>query len=328
LTRKHRDEPLRVVITGASSGIGQATAELFARRGAQIYLAARNAEALEKVATRCKVAGGTATAVRTDVTEIDDVRVLANRAVADLGAIDVWVSNVGPGAIGRYQDTPMEAHDQVVRTNLIGHMNDAHAVLPIFRQQGEGTFVNMISLGGFAAAPYAVAYSASKFGLRGFTEALRAELAEHPHIHVCDVYPGFVDTPGLRHGANFVGRRISSPPPVLDPWRVAAAIVRLADHPRPTTSVGAAATLTRLPHALSPGLTTRALGRFMTAYFQRAEPVLTSAGNLFEPSPDAAVVDGGLRSPKKRAAAGIMTGSAAAAAGFAILKRHELSKGR
>jgi short-subunit dehydrogenase len=322
---EHHERPLSVVITGASSGIGQATAELFARRGAQLYLAARNAEALEKVATRCRAAGGTATAVKTDVTDIGDVRALAGRAAADLGRIDVWVSNVGLGAIGRYQDTPMEAHEQVIRTNLVGHMNDAHAVLPIFLRQGKGTFVNMISLGGFAAAPYAVAYSASKFGLRGFTEALRAELAEHPGIHVCDVYPGFVDTPGLRHGANFVGRRISSPPPVLDPWRVAAAIVRLGDHPRRTTTVGATATLTRLAHAVSPGLTTRALGRFMTAYFERAERVPTSAGNLFEPSPDAAVVEGELRSSTKRAAVGVVAGTAAGAAGLVVLTRRKLT---
>ena len=296
----------RVVITGASSGIGQATAELFARRGAKVVVAARNLDALDEVAERCRAAGGDATAVQTDVTDVAAVRALAERAVAELGGIDVWVSNVGVGAIGRYQDTPMEAHERVIRSNLIGHMNDAHAVVPIFLRQGHGTFVNMISLGGFAAAPYAAAYSASKFGLRGFAEALRAELAEHPAIHVCDVYPGFVDTPGIRHGANYVGRRLSAPPPVLDPWRVAAAIVRVAASPRPTTMVGSTAVMTRLMHAVAPNLTARSLGRFMSAYFQRAERVSTSEGNVFEPSTDAAVVDGGLRSPRQRAAAALL----------------------
>jgi short-subunit dehydrogenase len=312
---------VRVVITGASSGIGQATAELFASRGARLVLAARNADALEEVAAQCRTAGGQAVAVRTDVTDIAAVRALADRALGELGAIDVWVSNVGVGAVGRYHDTPMEAHEQVIRTNLIGHMNDAHAVLPIFLKQGAGVFINMISLGGFAAAPFAAAYSASKFGLRGFSESLRAELANQKNIHICDVYPGFVDTPGIRHGANFVGRRMSAPPPVLDPRRVAAAIVRVADAPRPTTSVGSAAVLTRLMHALSPELTTRALARFMTAYFDRAEAVATSDGNLFEPSQDAAVVEGGLRSPRQRAAAGLLTASASTAAGALLLRR-------
>jgi short-subunit dehydrogenase len=271
MTHRDRDDVSRVVITGASSGIGQATAELFARRGATLILAARNRAALEEVAMRCKAAGGEAIAVETDVTDIGSVRALA--------------------------DTPMEAHERVIRTNLVGHMNDAHAAVPIFLRQGRGTFINMISLGGFAAAPFAAAYSASKFGLRGFTESLRAELFEHPDIHVCDVYPGFVDTPGIRHGANYVGRRVSAPPPVLDPWRVAAAILRVADHPKPTTSVGVTAIVTRLVHAVSPQATGRAMARAMTSYFARAEQVPLSDGNLYEPSKDAAVVEGGLRSP-------------------------------
>ncbi|OMC38755.1 short-chain dehydrogenase [Mycobacterium sp. GA-1841] len=314
-------ERLRVVITGASSGIGQATAERFAGRGARLVLGARNVEALQTVANRCKAAGGDATAVHTDVTAIDSVRALADAAMSELGGIDVWVSNAGVGAVGRYEDTPMESHDRVVRTNLIGHMNDAHAVLPIFLKQHYGTFVNMISLGGFAAAPFAVAYSASKFGLRGFTEAVRAEVADHPDIHICDVYPGFVDTPGLRHGANYVGRRITAPPPVIGPVRVAAAIVRLTDKPKPTTMVGATSVLTRGMHAISPAMTSRAMLRLMTLYFRRAERVPTGDGNLFEPSTDAAVIEGGLRSPKQRAVAGVAVGSVIGALGLAARKR-------
>jgi short-subunit dehydrogenase len=321
MLKRNHAEPLRVVITGASSGIGQAAAELFARRGAHVVLAARNIDALDDVVARCRSVGAEATAVRADVSDVGDVRCLADVALAELGSIDVWVSNAGVGAIGRYQDTPIDAHEKVIRTNLIGHMNDAHVVLPIFLEQHRGTFINMISLGAFAAAPYAVAYSASKFGLRGFSEALRGELADESHIHVCDVYPGFVDTPGLRHGANFVGRQISSPPPVLDPWRVAAAVVRLADKPRNTTLVGSTAVLARGVHALSPSLTSRAMARFMSTYFDRAEPVELSDGNLFDPSPDAAVVEGGLRRPGKRAAASGIVGLGAAAVGVLAFKR-------
>jgi short-subunit dehydrogenase len=284
-----------IVITGASSGIGQATAEAFADRGSRLVLAARNADALGKVAAECRRRGGEALTVVTDVTDASAVKALAEKAET-LGRIDVWISNAGVGAVGRFEETPIEAHEQIIRTNLIGHINDAHAVMPIFLRQRKGVFINMISLGGFAAAPFATAYSASKFGLRGFSEALRAELADKPDIHVCDIYPAFVDAPGIKHGANYVNREVSAPPPLLDARQVAAAIVFAAHHPRPTTTVGMVANATRLAHLLAPNLVARALGRFMSMYFRRAATVRGSNGNLYEASIDSAHIDGGLSS--------------------------------
>lgn len=307
-----------VVITGASSGIGQATAEAFAAKGARLVLAARGREALEQVATRCRMLGGSALVVPTDVTDAAAVRELAARAAEFGGGIDVWVSNVGVGAVGRFQDTPAEAHEQVIRANLIGHINDAHAAVPIFLRQGHGTFINMISLGAFAAAPFAAAYSASKFGLKGFSEALRGELADHPQIHVCDVYPAFIDTPGISHGANYTGRALSAPPPVYDARRVAAAIVRLAQHPRRTTTVGIVADLVRLGHFLAPDLSARIMARFMAAYFRRARSAPVTDGNLFASPGDEARIDGGFRSPRQRRI-GSLAGAAALVGGVALL---------
>ena len=313
-----------IVITGASSGIGQATAEAFAKRGARLVLAARDGVALKTVAARCRAGGAAdAIAVATDVTDAAAVKALAERARSWGGRIDVWVSNVGVGAVGRYHETPMEAHAQVIRANLIGHMNDAHVAVPIFLEQEDGVFVNMISLGGFAAAPFAAAYSASKFGLRGFGEALRAELADHPDIHVCDVYPAFIDTPGIRHGANYVGRKLSAPPPVYDPRKVARAVVRLADHPRASTLVGAVAHLVRLGHAVAPDLSGRIMARFMEEYFSRARRAPVTDGNLFGPPAVAGGIDGGLRaSGGERALAG-----AAAVAGVVALSAVGLAIG-
>jgi NAD(P)-dependent dehydrogenase (short-subunit alcohol dehydrogenase family) len=129
------------------------------------------------------------------------------------GAIEVWVSNAGVGAVGRFHERPIAAHEQVIRTNLIGHMNDAHAVMPVFIKQRRGVFINTISLGAFTSTP--------------FSEALRAEMADHPGIHICDVYPAFIDTPGISHAANYVGRQLTAPPLVCSP-RSVQAVVRLS----------------------------------------------------------------------------------------------------
>lgn len=280
-----------VVIMGASSGIGEATALAFARRGARLVLAARNAAALQTVAKACREEGVDVLVHPTDVTKADKVKELAEVALS-LGEIDVWVSNAGVGAVGAFEDTPIEAHQRVIETNLIGHINDAHAIMPIFRKQGHGIFVNMISLGGFAATPYAAAYSASKFGLKGFAEALRAEVADVPDIHICDIYPAFVDTPGLSHGANYVGKEISTPPGASDARTVADAIVKVVEQPKDTTTVGSLADLVRVGHFLAPALTSRAMAWLMRRSFEKSDRVTRTSGNLYRPSADPMGIDG------------------------------------
>lgn len=292
--------PAVVVLTGASSGIGRATALAFAREGAHLVLAARGLEALDKVAAECEMLGAQALAVPADVTDADSMRGLASAAIERFGPIDVWINNVGIGAVGAFDATPIEAHQRVIEANLIGHMNGAHAVLPHFRQQGRGTLINMISVGGWTIAPYAAAYTASKFGLRGFSEALRAELASLPDIHVCDVYPTFVDTPGLSHNANYTGRRISPPPLLLDPRQVAARLVSLSKSPRAVTSIGSVALPARLAHAIAPQLSSRIAAQLADRALQRADPAPITNGNLFEPS-RGHTVDGGYRTLAMRA---------------------------
>lgn len=283
-----------IVIMGASSGIGEATALAFARKGARLVLAARNAAALQAVAKRCREEGVDVLVHPTDVTKAEKVRELAV-AAQSLGEIDVWVSNAGVGAVGAFEETPIEAHHRVIETNLIGHINDAHAILPVFRKQGHGVFVNMISLGGFASTPFASAYGASKFGLKGFSEALRAEVSDMADIHICDIYPAFIDTPGLGHGANYTGAELSAPPPVYDARTVADAIVRVVQQPKDTTTVGSFTDLVRVGHFLAPALTARAMAWVMRRYFDRAPAAMRSSGNLYRPARDAGGIDGGLR---------------------------------
>lgn len=297
-----------VVLTGASSGIGRAAAYEFARRGANLVLGARRMEVLRQVADECAELGAQAIAVRTDVTNSEEVDRLADKAAEHFGErIDVWVNNAGVGVVGNFAEVPAELHDQVVRTNLLGTMHGAHAALPYFQRQKLGVLINVNSLGGFVPAPYAAAYSASKFGLRGFSAALRAELHRWPRIHVCDVFPAFIDTPGLRHAGNYTGHKIRPLPPVYQPEKVAAAIVSLAQRPRSSVTVGASATIARLLYFLLPGLTTWGLAHLTESYLPQAPPQPITDGNVLHEPNFGETVHGGFTS-KSRSASGASAG--------------------
>ncbi len=313
-----RDARERIVITGASSGIGAATALAFAARGARLFLCARGEAGLADIAARCNAAGGTAETRVVDVTDAAAVAAFAAEARDGMGGIDLWFSNVGIGVLGKYQAVPIADHARVIEANLIGHMNDAHAVLPIFLAQGRGTWVNMISVGGFLATPYAAAYAASKFGLRGFSQALRGELSKQPHIHVCDVYPTFVDTPGIDHAGNYTGARLSLPPGALAPQTVAKAVVRLTRHPRNTTVIGAPAIALKLSEFWTPNLGAAMMNGFLDIWTKRAEAGQDGSGALHAPPTEASGTDGGRRRPDQRRKAKIAAGGVAAAAGIGM----------
>ena len=282
-------ETMSVVITGASSGIGRATALAFAREGARLTLAARRGGKLAEVARECErlgaSLGGKAQYLETDVTSAEAMRGLAQAAIQRYGDVDVWVNDAGVGAVGRFTDVPIQAHEQTINTNLIGYIHGAHAILPHFQTRGHGVLINVVSFGAFVAAPFAAAYTASKFGLRGFSESLRAELQDYPDIHICDIFPGFVNTPGISHGANYTGHEIHVKAPD-QPEAVARAIVRVARHPRDKTSVGPIAKLAPLGYAVSPGLARWAMARFMQNALSRTPKQAPTSGNLFRPAPD------------------------------------------
>ena len=285
-----------VVITGASSGIGRATARAFAAAGAHLTLAARRGPALEELARVCETHGVRALALPTDVTDARAVQELARRAAEHgEGRIDIWINNAGVGAVGEFDAIPIETHDRVIQTNLLGYFHGAHAALPYFKRQKYGILINTISLGAWAPAPYAVAYSASKFGLRGYAEALRAELRAWPEIHVCDVYPAFIDTPGFQHGANYIGREIKPAQPVYDAQKVAQAMVSLATRPRISTTVGATAQIARLVHAVFGEYANRVMAIMMRHRFEQAAEVPLGDGSLFESKSMDAQVSGGWR---------------------------------
>lgn len=273
----------RIVLTGASSGAGRAMALALAKEGANLVLAARRGEALQEVAGECQALGGQATVVITNVKEMTDMHRLAKEAVDRFGGIDVWINNAGVLAAGAADRIPAGVTEDVIRTNLLGYIHGAQAALPVFKKQGRGILINNISVGGWIATPYMAAYCASKFGLRGFFESLKGELKAFPGIHICDLYPAFLDTPGIQHAANFTGRHLRPAPPVYDPQRVAAAVVALVKRPRPKKSIGSAAVFLKLSYALFPTVTRNLTASLIQTYLEKAEPTETTTGNVLQP---------------------------------------------
>jgi NAD(P)-dependent dehydrogenase (short-subunit alcohol dehydrogenase family) len=284
-----------VVITGASGGIGRATALACARRGAAVVLAARRADALREAAAECEALGARALAVPTDVTDEDAVRELARRAVERFGRVDAWVNNAGAYVLGKFEAIPPDVFRRVIETNLMGVVHGARAVLPAFRAQGGGVLVNVASVNGKVGSAYSSAYSASKIGVLGFTECLRQELEVlgEGDIRVCAVLPAAMNTPLFAQAANYTGRAIRPIEPVYDPESVAGAIVGLIEHPRREVIVGGAGGQMVLMRRLAPGLFDRMTARHVEATQLGDEPAPRSPGNLFAPGTAPAAVHGG-----------------------------------
>jgi short-subunit dehydrogenase len=276
--------PGAVVIAGASSGIGLATALAFARRGAALMLVARRAEALEDAARRCVAAGSPHVMVfPADVADAAALRAVAAQVLAECGSLDVWVNMAGVAALGRFEEIPLEVQARVIETNLIGAMNGAYAAAGPMLRQGRGVIINMSSIGGRIAQPFTAAYTASKFGLAGFTDALRQELLARSAVQVCGVYPQFVDTPAPLHTANYSGRAVRPMPPVSRPEWVAERIVALALRPRRALHLGAAHAFVPI-YALMPETAMRWLGRvFMWLIFRTGPHATRTNGAVLAP---------------------------------------------
>jgi NAD(P)-dependent dehydrogenase (short-subunit alcohol dehydrogenase family) len=275
-----------VVVTGASSGIGRATGLGFAERAARVVLAARRADALEDLARECEAAGGQALAVPTDMTNRAAVAELARRAVERFGHIDVWVNNAGVYLLGSLEATPPEAFRQVLETNFFGYVHGARAVLPHFRHQGHGVLINNASVYSHIGAPWLSAYVSSKFAVRGFSEALRQELADLPDVHVCTVSPSPTDTPIFASAANYSGRTVKAPPPTYPPEQVASAILASALHPKRERVVGGAGRLATLMETVAPRRFERVNRRYVNRLQFAAEPAPATDGNLYAPASD------------------------------------------
>lgn len=189
-----------VLITGASQGIGNAIAQLFAQKGYSLVLAARQSERLTALAQELQQAGHTALAVPTDVKDPQQVDNLMQKALAHYGAIDILINNAGIYISGPVEQFSLADWHQALDTNLWGYIHTIDALLPHFLARGTGTIVNIGSIGGKVPLPYLVPYSTSKFAVTGLTQSLHSELAPKG-IHVCGIYPNLIKS-------NFLERAI------------------------------------------------------------------------------------------------------------------------
>jgi short-subunit dehydrogenase len=257
---KPRDPAGRVVVvTGASSGIGAATAVACGRAGMKVVLAARRAGRLETVAAEVTAAGGEARVVPTDVADEAAVRTLIDGTVAAWGRLDVLVNNAGVGILATVDQTAPAEFERLIRVNYLGAVHGVLAALPHMRRQGDGHIVNVASVVGKRASPFRAAYVASKFALVGFSEALRMELAG-TGIHVTCVCPigtatEFHDVEANRLGVSGRGG------PIQSAEHVARAIVRALRRPRAEVHPYPPARLLFLANVLAPGLVDRLLLR-------------------------------------------------------------------
>lgn len=312
------------VITGASSGIGEATAYRLAEKGMDLVLAARQTDALEGVAATCREMGVDVITASCDVAIEDDVDRVAQAAVDAFGSFDVWINNAGVTLLGSFSEMPPEMFRRVIETNFFGYVYGARAALRQFEARERGTLINVASVAGMVPLPYESAYVASKYAVRGWSASLRQEmdLTGFPDIDICTVIPATIDTPIYRNAANLTGKEVRPIGPVYEASKVADTIANLIDEPLAEVIVGNAGRWMGLWRILLPGAVfERIFGRYVDfVHFRKGEAPITP-GNLFNPG-DAAGISGEWprMSPKRKALVGVAAVGALAALAF-IIKR-------
>ena len=250
-----------------------------------MVLAARREHLLSEAAAACRAVGGEALAVPTDVTQEREVDALRDAALARWGRIDVWVNNAGTTLFALLDQGDFSLHRRVIETNLLAAVYAARVVLPVFRRQRAGTLINVSSVLGEIGQTFVPAYAISKFGLRGLTEALRADVADDPNIHICTVLPYAVQTPHFESGANLIRRQAHPMSPVQSTDRVARVIVDVTQRPRRQRYVPRYAPIGLILHRLLPRTTERLL-RHALIQFHFGAPQPSTEGNLFVPVAD------------------------------------------
>ncbi|MBB3936104.1 SDR family oxidoreductase [Aureimonas phyllosphaerae] len=274
-----------VVLTGASSGIGRATALEAARRGARLTLVARGQGQLEAVRAEVEALGAEAIALPVDVSSDEALRSAAEAVVARFGRFDAWVNNAGVAAYATLTDLPLADHRRLFETNYWGTVHGSLAAVAHFRSRpGRGRLVNVGSVNGDVPVPLLSAYSASKHAVKGFTDALRMELlAAGDRIDVVQIKPSGIASALPHHARNHLAAEPRVMPPLYAPELVATSICDALERPVREVTIGLPGGLLRLGMAVAPSLTDRVIAAVVPPITHSRHP-LTPTDNLDRPT--------------------------------------------
>ncbi|MGL4334579.1 MAG: SDR family oxidoreductase, partial [Lactococcus garvieae] len=244
-----------VVLVGASSGIGREAALQFAQRGAQVIVAARSEAGLLSLTEEIKCAGGEASYITADVSDFQQVKAIADKALERYGRIDTWVQAAGTGLVAPFKDITPEEFQRVIDVNLMGQVYGAMVALPHLKREGRGALIHISSMEGRRSLPLQSPYSSAKHGLEGFLESLRVELKhEGVPVSVTSILPSVIDTPFYNHARTKLGVKPTGIPPYYAPSLVAEAILYVAEHPTRDFIVGDVGRVLNILQKLSPTL--------------------------------------------------------------------------
>jgi len=275
-TRKPLNEQV-IVLTGATSGIGLATARQAAERGAKLVLAARDLDALEALAIELRNNGADVATVAADVGDPADVTRLGEEALRRFGRVDTWINDAGISIFGTNEQVALEDMHKVMQTNLWGVVNGSLEAVRLMKAHGGGTLINVGSEASDRAIPLQGTYSASKHAVKAFTESLRIELAkEDAPVDVTLVKPAGIDTPFTAHAKNYMEHEPALPGPIYAPELVATAILSAAEKPQREIFVGGRAKLASVAGYVMPRAVDRAMRA--TIFKQQQSPEPTKPG--------------------------------------------------
>lgn len=274
-----------VVVTGATSGVGRATARKFGEEGAKVGLLARSTDGLDGAKADVEDAGGEALAVPTDVSEYEQVEEAADRVEEEFGAIDVWVNDAMTTVFGEFLDVDPEEFARVTEVTYLGAVNGSRAALDRMVDRDEGTLVQVGSALSYRGIPLQSAYCGSKFAMRGFTESLRTELIhDDSDVDVTMVQLPGVNTPQFDHCRSLPDAHPQPVPPIYQPEVAADAVHWAAHNDRREVYVGKSTTKTIWGNKLVPWFLDRVLastaydGQFADVDYDEDRP-----DNLYEP---------------------------------------------